>query len=143
MTTISKAIKALNEDNNNSHEFVVHGEPSNQTEYQQNVKYVSGSDDNGSAIFSDTQPYTWSEVNAKKSALQTNYDNEQYKRDRKDDYLKKKQVDPGPGLRSNADMHDNVLHGKNTKLRLWLGFIWLEMTSATECYVDQGWQQHS
>ena len=86
MTTISKAIKALNEDNNNSHEFVVHGEPSNQTEYQQNVKYVSGSDDNGSAIFSDTQPYTWSEVNAKKSALQTNYDNEQYKRDRKDDY---------------------------------------------------------
>lgn len=86
MTTISKSIKALNEDNNNSHEFVVHGEPSNQTEYQQNVKYVSGADENGSAIFSDTQPYTWSEVNAKKSELQTTYDNEEYKRNRAKEY---------------------------------------------------------
>ena len=82
MTDVAKAIQALNEDNDNSHEFVISGEPSNETEYQRDVKYVSGADDNGSAIFSDTQPYTWSEVNTKKSALQTQYDNDQYKRDR-------------------------------------------------------------
>ena len=82
MTDVAKAIQALNEDNDNSHEFVITGEPSNETEYQRDVKYVSGADDNGSAIFSDTQPYTWSQVNTKKSALQTQYDNDQYKRDR-------------------------------------------------------------
>ena len=86
MTDVAQAIQALNEDNNNSHEFVITGEPSNETEYQRDVKYVSGSDDNGSAIFSDTQPYTWSQVNTKKSALQTQYDNDAYKRDRKASY---------------------------------------------------------
>ena len=86
MTDVAKAIQALNEDNDNSHEFVISGEPSNETEYQRDVKYVSGADENGSAIFSDTQPYTWSEVNTKKSALQTQYDNDQYKRDRADAY---------------------------------------------------------
>ena len=86
MTSIANAIQALNEDNNNSHEFVISGEPSNETEYQRDVKYVSGSDANGSAVFSDTQPYTWSEVSAKKSALQTTYNNEQYKRDRAASY---------------------------------------------------------
>ena len=82
MTDVAKAITALNEDNDNSHEFVITGEPSNETEYQRDVKYVSGSDDNGSAIFSDTQPYTWAQVSGKKTALQTQYDNDQYKRDR-------------------------------------------------------------
>jgi len=89
MTDIAKAIQGLNEDNNNSHEFVIHGEPSNQAEYERDVKYVSGTDANGSATFSETQPYTWSEVNAKKSALQTEYDNNQYQRDRKVEYDKK------------------------------------------------------
>jgi len=98
MTTISKAIKALNEDNNNSHEFVVHGEPSNQTEYQQNVKYVSGSDDNGSAIFSDTQPYTWQQVSTKQAELQADYDAKQYKRDRAREYP------------SMADQLDDIFH---------------------------------
>ena len=86
MTDVAKAISALNEDNDNSHEFVISGEPSNETEYQRDVKYVSGSDSNGSAIFSSTQPYTWSQVNTKKSALVTTYNNEQYKRDRAASY---------------------------------------------------------
>ena len=46
MTDVAKAIQALNEDNNNSHEFVISGEPSNETEYQRDVKYVSGADEN-------------------------------------------------------------------------------------------------
>ena len=86
MTDVAKAISALNEDNDNSHEFVIHGEPSNETEYQRDVKYISGSDSNGSAIFSSTQPYTWSQVNTKKSSLVTTYNNEQYKRDRAASY---------------------------------------------------------
>ena len=86
MTTISKAIKALNEDNNNSHEFVIYGKPTTEAEYQQNVKYVSGADDNGSAIFSDTQPYTWQQVSAKQTELQADYDAKQYQRNRAKEY---------------------------------------------------------
>ena len=94
MTDVAKAIQALNEDNNNSHEFVITGEPSNETEYQRDVKYVSGSDADGTAIFSNTQPYTWSEVNTKKSALQTIYNNEAYKRNRAEAYPEiKEQLD--------------------------------------------------
>ncbi|QOI68961.1 hypothetical protein Lederberg_68 [Pelagibacter phage Lederberg EXVC029P] len=101
MTDVAKAIQALNEDNNNSHEFVISGEPSNQAEYERDVKYVSGADANGSAVFSDTQPYTWSQVNTKKSALQTEYNNDQYKRDRADAY---------PSIQDQLDMqyHDAV-----------------------------------
>jgi hypothetical protein len=95
MTDVAKAIQALNEDNSNSHEFVITGEPSNQAEYERDVKYVSGADANGSAVFSDTQPYTWSQVNTKKSALQTQYNNDQYKRDRADAY---------PSIQDQLDM---------------------------------------
>ncbi len=113
MTTIAKSINALNEDNNNSHEFVVHGEPSNQTEYQQNVKYISGSDDNGSAIFSDTQPYTWSEVNTKKTELETAYNNDQYKRDREVEYNKK----------STGEQLDMMYWDKINDTNLWSDWI--------------------
>jgi len=86
MTTIAKAIQILNENNDNSHKFVIYGEPSNQTEYQQNVKYVSGSDENGLAIFSDTQPYTWQQVSTKQAELQADYDAKQYQRNRAKEY---------------------------------------------------------
>ena len=68
MTDIATAIQSLNKKGGNSHEFVVRGEPTNEAEYNSNVDYVSGSDANGTAIFSDTKPYTWSEVNAEKTA---------------------------------------------------------------------------
>jgi len=86
MTNIASAIQALNQDNNNSHKFVIYGEPSNQTEYQQNVKYVSGDDDNGLAIFSDTQPYTWQQVSTKQAELQAEYEANQYQRNRAEEY---------------------------------------------------------
>ena len=47
MTDIASAIKALKDDA----EFVVSGEPSNEAEYKANVKYVTGADSNGTAIF--------------------------------------------------------------------------------------------
>jgi hypothetical protein len=83
MTDIISAIKALDA---NAQVVVVNGEPSNQTEYESQVKYISGADENGSAIFKDTQDFTWSQVSAKKAELQTAYDNNEYQRKRADEY---------------------------------------------------------
>ena len=91
MTDIASAIKALKDDA----EFVITGEPSNQAEYEANVKYISGADENGSAIYKDTQDFTWSQVSTKKAELQTEYDNNQYQRDRADAY---------PSIQDQLDM---------------------------------------
>ena len=97
MTDIISAIKALDV----NAQVVVNGEPSNQAEYEANVKYISGADANGSAIYKDTQDFTWSEVSAKKAESQTDYDNKQYQRDRADAY---------PSIQDQLDMqyHDTV-----------------------------------
>jgi len=94
MTDIISAIKALDA----NAQVVVNGEPSNQTEYEANVKYISGADENGSAIYKDTQDFTWDQVSAKKAELQTDYDNKQYQRDRADEY---------PSI---ADQLDDIYH---------------------------------
>ena len=94
MTSIIDAIKSLDADA----QVVVNGEPSNQAEYEANVKYISGADDNGSAIFKDTQDFTWSQVSAKKAELQTAYDNNEYQRKRADEY---------PSI---ADQLDDIYH---------------------------------
>ena len=97
MTDIISAIKALDA----NAQVVVNGEPSNQAEYQSQVKFISGADENGSAIFKDTQDFTWEQVSAKKSELQTDYNNKQYQRDRADAY---------PSIQDQLDMqyHDSV-----------------------------------
>ena len=97
MTDIISAIKALDA----NAQVVVNGEPSNQAEYEANVKYISGANENGSAIYKDTQDFTWSEVSTKKAELQTEYDNKQYQRDRADAY---------PSIQDQLDMqyHDAV-----------------------------------
>lgn len=93
MTDIASAIKALKDDA----EFVVTGEPSNEAEYKANVKYVTGADSNGTAIFGD-QLFTWSQVSAKKAELQTEYDNNEYQRKRASEY---------PSI---ADQLDDIYH---------------------------------
>ena len=93
MTDIANAIKALKDDA----EFVVSGEPSNEAEYKANVKYVTGADENGTAVFGD-QLFTWAEVSAKKTALQTAYDNNEYQRKRAAEY---------PSI---ADQLDDIYH---------------------------------
>jgi hypothetical protein len=95
MTDIATAIQSLNTKGGNSHEFVVRGEPTNEAEYNSGVDFVSGSDANGTAIFSDTKPYTWSQVSAEKTLLQTEYDNKQYQRDRASAY---------PSIQDQLDM---------------------------------------
>jgi hypothetical protein len=106
MTDIATAIQSLNKKGGNSHQYVVRGEPTNEAEYNSDVDYVSGADANGTAIFSDTKPYTWSEVSAEKALLQTEYDNNQYQRDRASAY---------PSLQDQLDMQywDSV-NGTNT-----------------------------
>ena len=94
MTDIISAIKALDA----NAQVVVNGEPSNQTEYEANVKYISGADENGSAIYKDTQDFTWYQVSAKKAELQTAYDNNEYQRKRADEY---------PSI---ADQLDDIYH---------------------------------
>ena len=85
MTDISNAIQSLNTKGGNSHEYVMTGTPTNEAEYKNFVKFVSGSS-NGTAIFSDTQPYSWSQISAEQSALQTAYDANKYQRDRAEAY---------------------------------------------------------
>ena len=82
MTDIISAIKALDA----NAQVVVNGEPSNQAEYESQVKFISGADENGSAIYKDTQDFTWNQVSAKKAELQTAYDNNEYQRKRADAY---------------------------------------------------------
>tara|TARA_R100001224_G_C3991009_1_gene139263 strand:- start:182 stop:532 length:351 start_codon:yes stop_codon:yes gene_type:complete len=82
MIDVAKAIQAL--DSNS--QFVVTGSPSNEAEYKENVKFVSGADENGSAIFKDTQDFTWEQVSAKQSELQAEYDAEDWKRNRQAEY---------------------------------------------------------
>ena len=82
MIDVAKAIQALD----SNAQFVVSGSPSNEAEYKENVKFVSGADENGTAIFKDTQDFTWEQVSAKKAELQTEYDNNQYQRDRAASY---------------------------------------------------------
>ena len=82
MIDVAKAIQALDSDA----QFVVNGSPSNEAEYKENVKFVSGADENGSAIFKDTQDFTWEQVSAKQSELQAEYDAEEWKRNRQAEY---------------------------------------------------------
>ena len=90
MTDIASAIKALKDDA----EFVISGEPTNEADYKANVKYVTGADENGTAVFGP-QLFTWAEVSAKQAELQTEYDNNQYQRDRASEY---------PSLQDQLDM---------------------------------------
>ena len=82
MITTIDAIKALDPDA----QVTVSGDPSNQAEYERDVKFVSGADENGSAVYKETQDFTWEQVSAKKAELQTEYDNNQYQRDRASEY---------------------------------------------------------
>ena len=98
MTDISNAIQSLNTKGSNSHEYVMTGTPTNEAEYNSQVKFISGADANGTAIFSDTQAYSWSEISAEQSSLQTAYDNNEYQRDRAKEY---------PSI---ADQLDDIYH---------------------------------
>ena len=98
---ISTAIQSLNTKGGNSHEYVMTETPINEAEYKNSVKFISGSDANGNAVFSSTQPYTWSQVSTEQAALQTTYNSLAYARTRAKSY---------PSIQDQLDMQywDNV-----------------------------------
>lgn len=103
MTDVASAIKELD----STAAFTVSGEPTNETEYQSNVKFISGADENGNAIFKDTQDLTWSQVSAKKAELQTAYDAKDYARKREWEY---------PNLKEFAEAYcEKEINSDNTK----------------------------
>ena len=79
---IIEAILALDKDA----QVVVRGIPSNESEYKDQVKIASGSDENGSAILSSILPWTWEQVSAKQAELQAEYDAQDYARNRIEEY---------------------------------------------------------
>jgi fatty acid/phospholipid biosynthesis enzyme len=79
---IIDAILALDKDA----KVVVRGTPSNESEYKDQAKIVSGSDENGSAILSSVLPWTWEQVSAKQAELQAEYDAQEYARNRQSEY---------------------------------------------------------
>jgi hypothetical protein len=66
---ISKAILSLGQ-----YQFVIQGEIKSEQDWNENVKFVSGADENGTAIFLETKPITYAEVLAEQQRLQANYD---------------------------------------------------------------------
>lgn len=73
----SKVIFSLGQD-----EFVVRGQIKSEEDWNNNVEFVSGVDENGTAIFFDTKPITYQQFLNKKEELEAEYDNNQYQRDR-------------------------------------------------------------
>jgi translation elongation factor P/translation initiation factor 5A len=69
MSTIAKAINALNEENGNTYQVTYSGEEPITAEEYASVQFISGADENNQAIFMDSQPYTWDEVSTKKDAV--------------------------------------------------------------------------
>ena len=78
---ISKAILSLGQ-----YEFVIQGDIKSEQDWNDNVKFVSGADENGTAIFSETKPITYAEVLAEQQRLQADYDAKEYQRKRASEY---------------------------------------------------------
>jgi hypothetical protein len=78
---ISKAILSLGQ-----YEFVIQGDIKSEQDWNDNVKFVSGADENGTAIFSETKPITYAEVLAEQQRLQADYDAKEYQRKRAAEY---------------------------------------------------------
>ena len=64
---LAEALVELCKENNQK--FVMYGTPTNQTEWEANVKFINGKDENNNALFSDTQPFTYAETKAKLDEL--------------------------------------------------------------------------
>ena len=87
---IFEAIQSLNIKGGNTHEYVITGTPTSEAEYKSLVQFVESEDANGNAVFSSTQPYTWSQVSIEQAALQTTYNGLAYARARAEAYPSQK-----------------------------------------------------
>tara|TARA_R100001460_G_scaffold36370_1_gene69771 strand:- start:55 stop:447 length:393 start_codon:yes stop_codon:yes gene_type:complete len=68
MADILRAIKQLD----SNAEVVIYGTPTNEAEYQAQVKFVSGKDSDGYATFKETQDFTWEQVQGQFTSAEFN-----------------------------------------------------------------------
>ena len=68
MADIFRAIKQLD----SNAEVVIYGTPTNEAEYQAQVKFKSGVDANGYATFKETQDFTWEQVQGQFTSAEFN-----------------------------------------------------------------------
>ena len=97
MIDIAKVLYALG-----IHDIIVHGSPSSETEFFTQCKKIVGTTETSEAILStDREDFgiTWAEVKAKFDEMQTEYDANQYQRDRQ--Y-------PSIGDQLDMQYHDSV-----------------------------------
>ena len=87
---ISKAILSLGQ-----YEFIINGDIKSEQDWNENVKFFSGADEDGNAIFSEIKPLTYAEVVAEQQRLQADYDAKEYQRKRAAEY---------PSMQDQLDM---------------------------------------
>ena len=88
MSTSSKCGKAIKTIRPDSF-FVIYGKIESEADFNNNVKWETGIDEDNNAILTDTNPYselTWTKVNAEMQRIQTEYDSQDYARKRKAEY---------------------------------------------------------
>mgnify|MGYP003136886895 FL=1 len=68
MADILRAIRQLD----SNAEVVIYGTPTNEAEYQAQVKFKSGVDANGYATFKETQDFTWEQVQGQFTSAEFN-----------------------------------------------------------------------
>jgi vacuolar-type H+-ATPase subunit I/STV1 len=90
IANIETAIRALGD-----YEFVIDGDVNSQSDWDNNVRFVSGADENNIAIFTDTKPVTYAEVTAKLEELKSQYQQDETNKETKRASAKQKLQDLG------------------------------------------------
>ena len=76
--TLEDAIIALG-----NYEYVIDGSLNSQEDWDNNITFISGADENGEAILSDTKPVTYAEVTAKLEELKSQYEQDETNKETK------------------------------------------------------------
>ena len=76
MVFTSDIIKALDVDKGNTTNFICYGEPTTESDYLNNCKYIKG-EENNETLYHDTPIYTWKEISDKRVVLENEYKNAQ------------------------------------------------------------------
>ena len=87
---ISKSILSLGQ-----YEFVIYGEIKSEQDWNENVKFISGADENESAIFSEKKPITYQQVLNKMVELEQQEEQDKINAENKKASAKQKLQDLG------------------------------------------------
>jgi hypothetical protein len=84
MNYIAEAILSLNKKNNNDYEFHMKASVSSEQEYNDNVDFIIGADKNNLAKISDTQLYSWTEIEKELPLVKFNINLQNFRSKRND-----------------------------------------------------------